>query len=66
MVTIKAAIDEHFTAPKLIEAFEGVYAVHPDWEMPEWFMEKMGIQIDKGERDKPMKNAEDQCEGAEK
>lgn len=65
MVTIKAAIDEHFTAPELIEVFEGVYAVHLDWEMPEWFMEKMGIQVDNGERDTPMENAEDQCEGAE-
>lgn len=66
MVTLKAAIDEHFVAPELIEAFEGAYAVHPDWEMLEWFMEKMDVRMQQGKQDTPMEYAGDDAEDAEK
>ncbi|KAF2626113.1 hypothetical protein BU25DRAFT_459654 [Macroventuria anomochaeta] len=45
MVALKTAIHQHFAAPELTEAFEEVYAVHPDWERPEWFMEKKGTTV---------------------
>ena len=50
MVALKTAIDQHFAAPELTKAFEHVYAVHPDWERPKWFMEKKGTTVRKGER----------------
>ncbi|KAF3044449.1 hypothetical protein E8E12_010779 [Didymella heteroderae] len=56
MITLKTAIGEHFAAPELFEAFEVIYAAHPNWEMPEWVTEKLKAQPRQGKQDTPMKD----------
>lgn len=51
MVAFKTAIDEHFTAPGLMEAFKGIHTIHPQWNMPDWFTEKLEIQVEQSKQE---------------
>lgn len=58
MTILKAGIDEHLADPELFEAFQGVYTVHPSWEMPRWIVEKMKVRAGQAKEDAPVADKE--------
>jgi len=65
MIILRNKIDEHVADSVLFEAFQGVYAVHPNWEMPNWVVKKIVAEARQGKQDTPLGNAVRGAEGAE-
>ena len=57
MIILRTTIDEHLADPALFKAFQGVYAVHTNWEMPNWVVEKMIARAREGKEDTPIDDA---------
>jgi hypothetical protein len=57
MAILRNTIDKHLADPALLEAFQGVYAIHPNWERPDWVVKRMIARIREGKEDTPIDDA---------